>query len=39
MSAQVQRYAIWAAALIVVLIAIALVRGKTSVKVPVEMGS
>lgn len=39
MSAKVQKYLIWGAAIVVVLIAIALVRGQTSVKVPVELGS
>jgi hypothetical protein len=39
MSPQVRKYLIWGAAVIVVLIAIALIRGQTSVKVPVEIGS
>lgn len=34
MNAQVQKYLIWSAAVIVGLIAIALIRGKTEVKIP-----
>lgn len=37
MSAQIQKYLIWSAAAIVALIAIALIRGKTVVKLPVSM--
>jgi len=34
MNAQVQKYLIWSAAVIVALIAIALIRGTTEVKLP-----
>lgn len=36
MSAQVQKYLIWAAAAMVLLIAVALIRGKTTVQVTPE---
>jgi hypothetical protein len=36
MSAQVQKYLIWSAAIIVALIAIALIRGQTTVKLPIS---
>lgn len=36
MNAQVQKYIIWAAGAVVILIAISLIRGKTVVNLPVE---
>lgn len=36
MNPQVQKYIIWSAAIIVVLIAVALISGRTRVKLPVQ---
>lgn len=38
MNPQVRKFLIWSGALVVVLIAVALIRGKTKVAVPVETG-
>lgn len=36
MNPQIQKYIIWSAAIIVVLVAVALISGKTRVKLPVQ---